>query len=102
MRLFNYFCIFSSKILSRFDVLLYKALLEFLQVSTTRETFFPCLIVFDNLCKVFGCSIVMDFVWIIWMFYSDGFCVDNVCTFYRFWLLSNYLRLFYQLCVFLS
>ena len=39
-----------------FFVSLYKEILE-----PTWETFSVCLIVLDNLCEVFGCSVITDF-----------------------------------------
>ena len=51
MRSFSYFCIF----------FVLKGLLEILP-EPTWETFSTCLIVLDNLCEVFGCSIITDFM----------------------------------------
>ena len=67
-----------------FFVSLCKVLLE-----PTWETFSACLVVLDNFCEVFGCSVITD-------------SISTVVAFLQsFWLLSNFL-LVYWFCVFLS
>ena len=62
MRLFHYFCIFSIQKTFTFFILPYKELSEFLPAPLTWETFSACLIVLDNLCEVFGCTVITDFM----------------------------------------
>ena len=72
MRSFYYFTFFivffSSTKFSVFAVSLCKGLLDFLAAPLTLETFLTCLIILDNLQEVLGCSIVTDFMSIIFEF----------------------------------
>ena len=72
--LFWHFCI--QKIFP-FFVSLYKELLE-----PTWEIFSACLIVLNNLCEVFECSVITDFISTMFGFLKDFDCW--VITFYCF------------------
>ena len=72
MRSFHYFCIFHSLCIFKkvFIVSIYKGLLDFLPKPPAWETFLACFIVLDNLREAIGCSIVTDFMPIMFCFSS--------------------------------
>ena len=58
----HFYIFFHPKTFSLVFVALYKGLSKFLTALLTWETFSDCLIALDNSCKVFGCSILTDFM----------------------------------------
>ena len=55
-----FFCYFVQNIFT-FFASIYRGVLELLPESTWR-TFSACLIVLDNLCEIFRCSMVTDYL----------------------------------------
>ena len=85
----SFFFVVAKKIFTFFlFVSLYKALLEIL-LEPTWETFSACPIVFENLCEVFGCSIVTDFMSTIFQLslaFSCGVVIFDQFIGYMFFL----------------